>query len=137
MMRRIAILDEQERWNVEISNRNLAMSALPSGGRSIMTTCYVNLCGCTRRAAPSGRMAALLLVASLFTLALPAHAVTVNIVSDTRWTVSDTNGRPLGNAQNVCLNATTSPPVPSNCPAGATSYGYTRVGWTANLSSIP
>src|SRR5438132_503306 len=81
-------------------------------------------------------MKALLLVASLFACALPidARAVTVNIVSDTNWTVSDTNGSYLGNAQNVCLNAM----APSNCPAGATLYGYTiSARWTANLSSIP
>ena len=76
-------------------------------------------------------MKALLLLASLFTLALPvvAQAVNVNIVSDSTWTVSDTNGNDLGNAQNVCLNAT----VPSNCPAAATRYGYAFPGWTATI----
>jgi hypothetical protein len=80
-------------------------------------------------------MKAILLVASLFTcaLAMDARAVTINIVSDTTWTVSDSNGTDLGNAQNVCLNATT----PSNCPPGAMPYGYTLGGWTADLSSIP
>lgn len=80
-------------------------------------------------------MKAILLVALLFTFALPidVHAVTINIVSDTTWTVSDSNGTDLGNAQNVCLNAT----APSNCPAGATLYGYPHGGgWTADLSSI-
>ena len=78
---------------------------------------------------------ALLLVASLlpFVLLVDAQAVTINIVSDTTWTVSDTNGNYLGNAQNVCLDAT----APSNCPPGATWYGYTLPRWTADLSSIP
>lgn len=80
-------------------------------------------------------MKALLLGTSLltFVLSVDPHAITINIVSDTTWTVSDTNGNYLGNAQNVCLNAM----APSNCPAGATPYGYALVGWTANLSSIP
>jgi len=83
---------------------------------------------------------ALLLGVSLlpFTLPVDAQAVTVNIVSDTttwKWTVSDTNGNPLGSPQNVCLNAT----APSNCPIAATLYGYPSVlgGWTADLSTIP
>lgn len=79
---------------------------------------------------------ALLLVASLFTLALPvvAEAVNVNIVTDTSWTVYDDNNNFLGNAQYVCLNAS----APSNCPANATQYGYNLPGgWAANLSGIP
>ena len=55
-----------------------------------------------------------------FTLPANAQAVTTNVHSDSTWTVSDTNGNYLGNAQNVCLNAT----APSNCPAAATLYGY-------------
>ena len=68
-----------------------------------------------------------------FTLPASAQAVTTNVYSDSTWTVSDTNGSYLGNAQNVCLNAT----APSNCPAAATLYGYTLPAWTADLSSIP
>jgi hypothetical protein len=66
-------------------------------------------------------------------LGLPANAwaVPVTFVSDTSWSVFQ-SGVPLGNAQLVCLNATT----PSGCPAGATLYGASS-GWSANLSSIP
>jgi hypothetical protein len=80
-------------------------------------------------------MRALRLVVSIFVVALPAvvKAVPVNIVSDKTWTVSDSKGNYLSNAQNVCLNAT----APSNCPAGAASYGYPLLGWTVNLSSMP
>jgi len=84
----------------------------------------------------STKIKAVILATLLLTSVLPVDvkAVSINIVSDTSWTVSDANGDPLpSNAQNVCLNATT----PSNCPTGATLYGYTRVGWIANLSSIP
>jgi hypothetical protein len=75
----------------------------------------------------------------LVAIALPvgAQAVDVNIVSGSNWTAFDSNMTPLGNAENVCLNATT----PSNCPVAAapppTLYGYPLVGWTADLSSIP
>src|SRR5436190_4918886 len=74
-------------------------------------------------------------VAALLPLVVPnaTQASTVNIVSNTVWTVTDAGGNPLGNAQNVCLNAT----APSNCPPGATLYGYLLAAWTANLSSIP
>lgn len=78
----------------------------------------------------------LVFILSLLAFALPvaARAVTINIVSDTSWTVYDADGNRLDDpAQNVCLNAT----APSNCPAGATLYGYPFQGWTANLSSIP
>ena len=68
-----------------------------------------------------------------FTLPADAQSVTTNVHSDGTWTVSDTNGSYLGNAQNVCLNAT----APSNCPAAATLYGYRLPAWTADLSSIP
>ncbi|HSS99688.1 MAG TPA: hypothetical protein VLK33_21790 [Terriglobales bacterium] len=51
------------------------------------------------------------------------------VTSDTTWTVTDSNGNSLGNAQNVCLNAT----APANCPTGATSYGYAGNAWTATL----
>src|SRR6266550_5641362 len=80
-------------------------------------------------------MKAFFLGTSLLMFLWPSDAqdVTINVVSDTNWTVSDANGNSLGNAQNVCLNAT----APSNCPAGATLYGYAGPDWTANLSSIP
>ena len=84
-------------------------------------------------------VAKLFALTALATVASPvgALAVTVNIVSDGTWTVSDTNMTPLGNAQNVCLN----PTAPPNCPIGTTPpptlYGYPLVGWTANLSGIP
>jgi hypothetical protein len=80
-------------------------------------------------------MEALLLGAALLTFLLPsdAKAVTINIVSDSTWTVYDTSDNYLGNAQYVCLNAL----APTNCPARATLYGYSPVAWTANLSSIP
>ena len=68
-----------------------------------------------------------------FTLSANAQAVTTNVHSDSTWTVADTNGNYLGNAQNVCLTAT----APSNCPAAATLYGYALPAWTADLSSIP
>ena len=62
----------------------------------------------------------------------------MTFVSDTSWQVY--NGDPalgpvnlLGSAQFVCLTAS----VPPNCPPGATIYGHTGGGWTADLSSIP
>lgn len=67
-----------------------------------------------------------------FTLAAEAQTQTITFVSDTTWAVSDPTGYLLGSAQNVCLNAS----APSNCPAGATLYGFSA-GWTADLSSIP
>ena len=67
-----------------------------------------------------------------FPLAAEAQTGTITIVSDATWVVSDPAGNFLGSAQNVCLNAS----VPSNCPAGATLYGFSA-GWAANLSSIP
>jgi hypothetical protein len=63
----------------------------------------------------SMRMKVLLSGVSLlpFTLSVDAQAVTENIVSDSTWTVTDTNGNDLGNAHNVCLNATApTPPTP-------------------------
>lgn len=68
-----------------------------------------------------------------FTLPAEAQTGTITFVSDTTWAVSDPAGTFLGFAQNVCLNAS----APSNCPAGATSYGWGGGGWTADLSSIP
>jgi hypothetical protein len=76
-----------------------------------------------------------LLGVSLFTFVLVVNAqdVQVPIVSDTSWTVIDANGNSLGNAQIVCLNATS----PPNCPANAMQYGYPGNAWTANLSNLP
>jgi hypothetical protein len=86
-------------------------------------------------------MKALYRVASLFALTLPivAAAITINVVSDENWTVSDTDTEMvmLGNAQNVCLT----PTVPTNCPVAATGaatptlYGYNLLAWTADLST--
>src|SRR2546425_2715935 len=63
---------------------------------------------------------------------------TVKFVSDTSWQVY--NAEPalgpatsLGFAQFVCLTAS----IPSSCPAGATIYGHSTGGWTADLSSTP
>jgi hypothetical protein len=68
----------------------------------------------------------------LFPLTIQAQGQ-INIVSGPNWTVSDANGNDLGNAQNVCLDGNS----PTNCPTGATEYGYSFGGWNANLSSIP
>lgn len=71
---------------------------------------------------------------SAFALQADVQALPINIVSDTTtWMVFDTNGNFLGKAQNVCLNQT----APSNCPTGATQYGFAGSGWNATLSSIP
>lgn len=78
----------------------------------------------------------------LLTFTSPQEALAGNlpVVSDTTWEVYDASGHLLfdsmGNpalAQNVCLNATS----PTNCPAGATQYGYPYTAWTTNLSSLP
>jgi len=68
---------------------------------------------------------------------VPAHASIKRSTysSNPTWhtfTGVPTNG-PLGNAQAVCLNATS----PANCPAGATLYGFGGSGWFADLSTIP
>jgi hypothetical protein len=80
-------------------------------------------------------MHAFVVGSSLLSFLLPVNAqdVQVPIVSDTTWTVLDSKGNLLGNAQVVCLNAS----WPSNCPMGAMRYGYPGVAWTANLSSLP
>jgi hypothetical protein len=67
-----------------------------------------------------------------------AQTHTVTLVSDTSWKVFDgdpalASSTSLGFAQAVCLNAS----APTNCPAGATLYGFVGTGWTADLSSIP
>jgi len=93
----------------------------------------------------TGTMAALLLVVLLFALAIPevGQAETIKIVSGPDWkvtvTVPDSNGNPvekdLGNAQDVCLNAT----APSNCPVTAmpppVQYGYPYPGWVTLLGA--
>jgi hypothetical protein len=62
-----------------------------------------------------------------------AHANDVNIVSNSSWSVTDANGQPLGNSQNVCLNAG----FPVNCPTTAVVYGYPYGVWRADTSTIP
>ena len=57
---------------------------------------------------------------------------TILLTSGPAWQ-SWQGGSFTGQAQNVCLNATS----PPNCPAGATIYGYVGVAWQANLSAIP
>lgn len=69
----------------------------------------------------------------LFAAPVAVHAINYGIVSSTFWTVSDINGMPLGNAQTVCLNATS----PSNCPPGATLMDYPFAGWFADISGTP
>ena len=64
--------------------------------------------------------------------AVDGLADTITFGSGTTWQVSYSSGVLLGNAQNVCLNATS----PSTCPAGATVYGFAGSAWTADLSSI-
>ena len=67
------------------------------------------------------------------------HATSpMTFVSDTSWAVYNNDpalgsATLLGSSQFVCLSAS----VPSNCPPGATIYGHTGGGWTADLSSIP
>jgi hypothetical protein len=75
----------------------------------------------------------------VWVLPATADAVTVNLVSDTSWEVTDASGStPLGQAQNVCLLAASgaTPASPANCPPGATLYGGNPT-WTADLSTIP
>jgi hypothetical protein len=75
-------------------------------------------------------------------LVVEAHAGSVTIVSGPTSTIildNRSNANQIGNAQNVCLNATT----PSNCPttapppASPTLYGYNLPAWGVDLSSIP
>src|SRR5450755_1091279 len=71
----------------------------------------------------------------LLILALPAvtEGVTVTIVSDTSWSVSDKSGNAKGNAQLVCMD----PAGPAACPAGTIWYGNANPAWTVNLASTP
>lgn len=55
----------------------------------------------------------------------------IPITSDHYWRRMDL--LPWEQAQPVCLNAGS----PAGCPAGAVTYGYPGVGWTADLSVIP
>src|SRR5207245_3871336 len=89
----------------------------------------------------------ILIAFSLVTLILPSliphvssagSTGTVKFVSDTSWQVYNADpalglATSLGFAQFVCLTAS----IPSSCPAGATIYGHSTGGWTADLSSIP
>jgi len=90
------------------------------------------------------RFLAVLVIASValtpqFLSGHDARADTVSFVSGTDWEVFDADpdgpgpANSLGNAQNVCLNASS----PSNCPSEATLYGYPGAAWTADLSTIP
>lgn len=72
-------------------------------------------------------MKSLFLVTSLFTFVLPVtvQAKTITIASDKYWTVTDSNGVELGNAQNVCRFTG----APEGCPQGATLFGSSQ--WVA------
>jgi len=82
-------------------------------------------------------LAAVALIVGERSAAFPAD--TVSFVSGTDWEVFDADpdgpgpATSLGNAQNVCLNASD----PSNCPSGATLYGFPGGAWAADLSTIP
>jgi hypothetical protein len=62
-----------------------------------------------------------------------ANAATINYVSGTSWTTTNSASVNIGAAQTVCLNATN----PNPCPAGSTLYGYPFGGWGTNLAAIP
>lgn len=74
------------------------------------------------------------LLALLLALPAPVAAQTssVSFSSGPGWTAADSGGTPIGNAQNVCLNAS----APSPCPAGATLWGYGGSGWGQSLAAI-
>jgi len=78
------------------------------------------------------------IVATWLVWAPQAQAGTITFHSNQTWQVwIKTNTFPfvrfIGFAQNVCP----SPLSPTNCPAGATLYGFPGISWTANLSNIP
>ena len=82
----------------------------------------------------------MLLAISVLTLVAPvsASAASTSFVSDGTWAVynADPATGPatfLGDAEKVCLNASS----PTPCPAGAIVYGFPYNGWFANLSSVP
>lgn len=88
------------------------------------------------RAASTLAAAAALALAVAPSGALGTTTSVITYVSDTSWTAGDADGAvgpdlsatlPAA-AQEVCLNDT----YPSNCPAGATVYGYAGGGWGAN-----
>jgi hypothetical protein len=84
----------------------------------------------------SGLILVTVLIGSVLGLIHPsalAEVTKIEFTSGPSWEVSDATGAALGSAQNVCLNSS----WPSNCPAGATLYGWGGGGWGANLSSIP
>jgi len=83
--------------------------------------------------AKSKLLCAAFLLAVLFVAPQSALADTVTFVSGTTWNVTDSSNTALGAAQAVCLNASS----PTNCPSGATLWGYSGSGWGSNLSSIP
>lgn len=71
-------------------------------------------------------------------LAGEAGAQTITFASGPTWQAFDADpagpgATLLGNAQNVCLNAS----APSGCPPGALLYGWPGGGWFANLAAIP
>jgi hypothetical protein len=84
------------------------------------------------RAASTLAAAAALAIAVAPAGALGTTTSVITYVSDTSWDVRAYNTNlSIGNAQEVCLNET----HPSNCPAGATVYGWVGSGWGANDES--
>lgn len=84
------------------------------------------------RAASTLAAAAALALAVAPAATLGTTTSVITFVSDTSWEVRDhTTNLSIGNAQAVCLNDT----YPSNCPTGATVYGYAGGGWGANDES--
>lgn len=68
----------------------------------------------------------------------PPTGSDVEFVSNSSWAVFDADpasgaANNLGFAQFVCLDSY----HPSNCPTGATLYGWPYGGWSADLTSIP
>lgn len=68
-----------------------------------------------------------------FPSTVDAQDVSINVVSDKNWTVTDAKGTPLGNAEQVCL-ATNSP---SNCPGAANATLFNPGTSTLIWASIP
>ncbi|HJZ55938.1 MAG TPA: hypothetical protein VKE74_13295, partial [Gemmataceae bacterium] len=67
-----------------------------------------------------------------------AGAPSIVLASDSTWDVFASDPTVpgavfLGEAQPVCLNATS----PAGCPVGAVLYGNTTTSWTADLSTLP
>lgn len=81
------------------------------------------------RAASTLAAAAALALAAVPAGTLGTTTSVITYVTDTSWDVRDlATNLSIGNAQTVCLNAS----YPSNCPTGATVYGYAGTGWGAN-----